>query len=213
MNSNLRSSSSDSMIIKRGKLDILVGCMCSGKTTELLRRLTTAAMIGMKVLYVNHSLDDRNISEFSTHNPLYNPENSKELNNIKYIKTSSLTSINLKVLDEFDYDMIGIDEAQFFTDLFSFVCDAVDIHKKHVIIAGLDGDRNRRKFGQILDLIPLSDSIVKLQPYCKPCGKKQEPAIFTLYIGEKPQNEFQNIIGGMEKYIPVCRECYLNYQG
>lgn len=36
--------------------------------------------------------------------------------------------------------MIGIDEAQFFTDLYEFCCEAADHDGKTVIVSGLDGD-------------------------------------------------------------------------
>jgi Thymidine kinase len=40
-------------------------------------------------------------------------------------------------------DVIGIDEAQFFEDLYEFCCNAADRDGKTVIVAGLDGDYMR----------------------------------------------------------------------
>ncbi|XVF26197.1 hypothetical protein REPUB_Repub13aG0278300 [Reevesia pubescens] len=61
-----------------------------------------------------------------------------------------------------ELDVIGIDEAQFFEDLYDFCCEAADHDGKTVIVAGLDGDYLRRSFGSVLDIIPLADSVMKL---------------------------------------------------
>ncbi|KAG6537415.1 hypothetical protein ZIOFF_002509 [Zingiber officinale] len=59
-------------------------------------------------------------------------------------------------------DVIGIDEAQFFVDLYDFCCNAADRDQKTVIVAGLDGDYLRRRFGSVLDIILLANSVTKL---------------------------------------------------
>ncbi|KAL6197829.1 hypothetical protein ACLB2K_027622 [Fragaria x ananassa] len=103
-------------------------------------------------------------------------------------------------------DVIGIDEAQFFGDLYDFCCEAADHDGKKVIVAGLDGDYLRRSFGSVLDIIPLADSVTKLSSRCELCGK---PAFFTLRKTEEIQTE---VIGGADVYMPVCRKHYVNGQ-
>ncbi|XP_004295318.1 PREDICTED: pentatricopeptide repeat-containing protein At4g16470-like [Fragaria vesca subsp. vesca] len=103
-------------------------------------------------------------------------------------------------------DVIGIDEAQFFGDLYDFCCEAADHDGKKVIVAGLDGDYLRRSFGSVLDIIPLADSVTKLTSRCELCGK---PAFFTLRKTEEIQTE---VIGGADVYMPVCRKHYVNGQ-
>lgn len=69
------------------------------------------------------------------------------------------------------FDVIAIDEAQFFTDLVGFCETAADVDGKHVIVAGLCGDFLRRPFGSVLDLVPLADSITKLAADCFSCNR------------------------------------------
>ncbi|KAF9679399.1 hypothetical protein SADUNF_Sadunf06G0011200 [Salix dunnii] len=103
-------------------------------------------------------------------------------------------------------DVIGIDEAQFFEDLYDFCHDVADHDGKTVIVAGLDGDYLRRSFGSVLDVIPLADSVTKLSAQCEICGKR---AFFTLRKTEETQTE---LIGGADIYMPVCRQHYVTGQ-
>lgn len=65
--------------------------------------------------------------------------------------------------------VVAIDEAQFFPDLAEFCSEAVDVDGKHVIVAGLSGDFKRQRFGQLLELMPLADSITQLRSKCAFC--------------------------------------------
>lgn len=104
--------------------------------------------------------------------------------------------------------MIGIDEAQFFGDLYEFCREAADKEGKTVIVAGLDGDFMRRRFGSVLDLIPIADTVTKLTSRCEVCGKR---ALFTM---RKTEEKVTELIGGAEVYMPVCRSHYVkNGQG
>lgn len=75
--------------------------------------------------------------------------------------------------------------------------------KKRVHIGGLDGDFNRNKFGELLDLIPYCDKVIKLTALCGIC-KNGTVAIFSRRITEETE---QTVIGS-DIYIPVCRECF-----
>ena len=80
----------------------------------------------------------------------------------------------------------------------------LDTTKKHIYVCGLDGDSKRNKFGQILDLIPLSDKVTKLTAICGIC-KDGTPAIFSLRCSK----ELEQKVIGTDNYIPVCRNCYI----
>ena len=75
-----------------------------------------------------------------------------------------------------------------------------------VYVFGLSGDFERNKFGQILDLIPISNNITYLKSICHSCEKVKD-APFTM---RKTSNKEQVSVGGSEEYIAVCRECWLN---
>ncbi|XP_009797944.2 pentatricopeptide repeat-containing protein At4g16470-like, partial [Nicotiana sylvestris] len=103
-------------------------------------------------------------------------------------------------------EVIGIDEAQFFEDLYDFCTEAADHDGKIVIVAGLDGDYLRRSFGSVLDIIPIADTVTKLTSRCELCGKC---ASFTLRKTEETRTE---LIAGADVYMPVCRKHYVSGQ-
>jgi len=144
-------------------LDIYVGPMFSGKSSTLLGVLNKMTDLNFKSLYINNKKDSRD-DIFSTHSSLLKGYCMK-IDALKVVKfDKSIIEIAKK------YDVIGIDEAQFFgTDILEFVREMVDEHLKYVIVVGLDGTYTREKFGFILDLIPMCNKIVKLNAYCKTC--------------------------------------------
>jgi len=99
-------------------------------------------------------------------------------------------------------EVILINEGQFFDDLVVCVQEML-YKKKRVYIAGLDGDFERKKIGQMLDLIPLCDKVTKLTSLCSSC-RNGNLGIFSLRLTEEKE---QTVIGS-ENYIPVCRKCY-----
>uniref|UniRef100_A0A4W6CA72 Thymidine kinase n=1 Tax=Lates calcarifer TaxID=8187 RepID=A0A4W6CA72_LATCA len=97
--------------------------------------------------------------------------------------------------------VIGIDEGQFFPDTVEF-CEEMANLGKTVIVAALDGTFQRKAFGNILNLVPLAESVVKLHAVCMQCYKE---AAYTKRIGAEKEVE---VIGGADKYQAVCRKCY-----
>jgi thymidine kinase len=176
-------------------LELILGCMFSGKSTEIVRMVDRFKTIDAKYLLVKPQIDNRySMTMVQTHSHQQRTcEVRRQLlplfENKKYIES----------------EHIIIEEAQFFDDLEPFVLKAVDEDKKHVIVVGLDGDSNRCNFGQIHKLIPLCDSIQKLKAYCLSCKNGTE-AIFSKRI---IPGENQTYIGAADKYMAVCRECFL----
>ncbi|CAH8378630.1 unnamed protein product [Eruca vesicaria subsp. sativa] len=95
-------------------------------------------------------------------------------------------------------DVIGIDEAQFFGDLYEFCCKVADDDGK-TILAVVDGDYLRRSFGAVLDIIPLADSVMKLTARCEVCGQKD---FFTL---RKTCDTRTELIGGADEVSELIR--------
>ena len=181
-----------------GFLSLILGCMFSGKTTALINIYNEKRNEGKDVYVINFSGDKRyHDSMLSTHD--------KKM--IPCVFTPCLSDLWVShiITNIHTADVILINEGQFFPDLFEIVSSMVEKYGKQVYIYGLDGDFNRRKFGQMLDLIPLCDEVTKLQANCHNCSKD---ALFSHRItAEKDQ-----IIIGSDNYIPLCRECYIgNY--
>ena len=148
--------------------------MYAGKTTELLRRLNIYAELDINTLYINSTLDSRSSLPFSSHNPLLKSAKSTICD---HIKVKNLCDVNCD-----QYQVIGIDEAQFFSGLKNYVTSCVNKGKK-IIISGLNGDYKQEPFGDIIDLIPFCDSIDLLIPFCKLC--KDQTNTSTIYKKNK----------------------------
>ena len=186
-----------------GRLELYMGPMFSGKSTSIILRLARMADIGYDVLYINHSIDNRDTEAqdtiVSTHNSQYTTL-SKKINAIKVSE--------LRDLDICDYQYIAVDEGQFFPDLYESVITWVTGFGKTVLVASLDGDAYRRKFGQVLDLIPNADKVKKLTAFCDLCReneKRLRPAPFT---GRFSDNTDATVVGGRDLYKAMCRECH-----
>jgi len=179
-----------------GRIDLITGCMFSGKSTEIIRLINRYKALEKKILIINHSNDTRyKQNSISTHSNI----------NINCFSTDNLLSI--KSQPKYNYnvaDVIVIEEGQFFDKLYDFALEAADNDSKIIIIAGLDGDSNREEFGDIIKLIPKCDSITKLHALCSIC-KDGTLAPFTKRI-VKNKNQ---VLVGVNEFIPVCRYHYL----
>jgi thymidine kinase len=182
-----------------GYLELIIGPMFSGKTSKLLEIYKQCMFCNIPVSIVNHSLDKRyHETMISSHDKIMAPcMQSNELNELWSKKSTDFDKIVLK-----QSDIILINEGQFFPDLYEVVVDMLK-HNKIIYISGLDGDFERKKFGDILDLIPLCDKVTKLQSLCSRC-KNGTPGIFSMRLTKEKE---QTIVGS-ENYIPVCRKCY-----
>lgn len=198
-------------LMHRGSLDIIIGPMFCGKTSLGNQRATVFADTGFKVARITHSFDDRGKCEgiiskgnVSTHNSSFVGLSGK---------ISQFSAPNLKNIDVNEYQVILIDEAQFFDDLYDIVINWVEKDGKHLIVSGLCGDFERKKFGKILDLIPHCDTVKKLQARCYYCLKDLSKsdfkgnimAISAPFTFRKTGGKDQVHIGGQDDYVPVCR--------
>jgi len=188
------------MVSTIGKLEIIIGNMFSGKSTELIRRYNREKTLNKRILVVNYCLDSR-YSRFANDDTIA----THDKNYVECLKIDKLSYIiENNIID--NYDSFFIDEAQFFTDLYVVVIKLVEEHNKHVVLAGLDGDSNRNKFGDLISLIPICDTVDKLTAYCNKCNDGTYGP-FTKKIGN---NDKLIEIGGKELYIPVCRYHFNN---
>lgn len=175
-----------------GKLELIIGPMFSGKSTELIRRIRLLQKINRKVLVVKPTIDSRYVvDKVTTHN----------FESVECMILDRLSDINNIICD---YHTIVIDEGQFFSDLNSTVIMWLDTYPINIIVGGLDGDFQKNPIGTILELIPHSDSCVKYCSYCNICND-ETPAPFTLRTVKSNDTV---LVGGAESYIPVCRAHY-----
>jgi thymidine kinase len=192
-----------------GYLEIILGSMYSGKSTRLVEIYNQCKFCNISVAVINHSIDNRYDDELlSTHDKIKIPcIKTERLFDVwsDHIDMEDNVAVVPRIKDKFKVatsDVILINEGQFFPDLEEFVKRILK-EGKQVYICGLDGDFERKKFGQILDLIPLCDKVHKLSSLCSLC-KNGTKGIFSMRL----TSEKEQTVVGSENYIPVCRACY-----
>ncbi|XP_076879689.1 thymidine kinase, cytosolic [Brachyhypopomus gauderio] len=173
----------------RGQIQVIFGPMFSGKSTELMRRVRRFQIAQYCCLVIKYAKDVRYSDKgMSTH----------DRNTMDAVPANCLIDVRPVALDA---SVIGIDEGQFFPDVVEFSEEMANLGKT-VIVAALDGTFQRKPFGSILNLVPLAESVVKLNAVCMQCFKE---AAYTKRLGAEKEVE---VIGGADKYHAVCRECY-----
>lgn len=188
-----------------GYLEVILGPMFSGKTSKLIEIYKQYAFCGIQTLVINHSHDTRYNEENSNINLLYSHDQKR----ITCIYSDSLQSViksNMTLFTDSTPLGIFINEGQFFPDLTTGIQQMVKEFKSHVYVAGLDGDFQRAKFGQMLELIPFCDQVYKLQSFCVYC-KDGTKAIFSYRINHTKCCD-QTQVGSEQHYVPLCRKCY-----
>jgi thymidine kinase len=100
-------------------------------------------------------------------------------------------------------DVVLINEGQFFSDIVPFTINMVEEEGKKVYICGLDGDFQRNKIGNLLELIPMCDKMTKLHSLCSMC-KNGKLAPFTF----RSTCDTEQVLIGNDIYMPLCRSCY-----
>jgi thymidine kinase len=181
----------------RGRIEVILGSMFSGKTTEMQRRVRRYVHAHKCIVVIRPKKDTRATTSFKSHDDFEWPTDP----------TLIITVERLADADERikDCDTIGIDEGQFFPDL-DTTADKWAHAGKVVVVAALDGDFRRRPFGRVPDLISMAEYCEKLHAVCSYCFRE---ASFSLRLVDVADTE---LIGGNERYAAVCRECHAKGQ-
>jgi thymidine kinase len=176
-------------------LEVVIGPMFSGKSSFIDSAVRRRRSIGANVLVVKPGADIRYsaASEVVTHDGV---------RVACYTTNAGLMDIPHDITRT--VQTIIIDEAQFFDDLVLFATCEVENFNRDVIVVGLDGDFNRKPFGQVLDCIPLADRVTRLTALCS-CCRDGTPALFS---HRKIDQGGQVLVGGAEAYEPLCRRCF-----
>jgi len=173
-----------------GWIEVITGCMFSGKTEELIRRLRRAEIAKQKVKIFKPLIDTRySDKSIVSHNE------------------QSLPSILIKDIKEVlehsdDAQVIAIDEAQFFSADITMVCNQLAMKGKRVIVAGLDQDYRGVPFEPMPQLLAIAEYITKHLAICVVCGN---PADKTQ---RKTASSERVIVGAADIYEARCRQCH-----
>jgi thymidine kinase len=175
---------------KTGWIEVVCGSMFSGKTEELIRRLNRAKIANMRVGVFKPEIDVRyDAGKIVSHNE----------NKASALPISS--SVDLLNLAE-PFNVVGIDEAQFFDEKIVEVCETLANQGKRVIVAGLDMDYTGKPFGPIPHLLSIANYVTKLHAICMQCGGIASSSYRTT------QNKDQVVLGEKEHYEARCRNCF-----
>lgn len=187
-----------------GRLEVVTGCMFSGKTEELLRRAERARIAGKKVLLFKPEIDTRySAEEVVTHYGRSLPcrRLAGDLGWGKLVQAVGEEALR-------GADVLAFDEAHFFGREFPSLCERLVSLGRRVIVAGLDLNFRGEPFGPIPELLALADEVVKLSAVCPVCG---EPATRSqrLVDGKPTTGGPEVLIGGLERYEPRCRDHFV----
>ena len=174
-----------------GRIEVVCGSMFSGKTEELIRRLRRAKFARQRVEIYKPAIDKR-----------YSEEEVVSHDSNAIMSTPIDSSAQILLLSS-DIDVVGIDEAQFFDDGLVDVCNELANRGVRVIVAGLDMDYKGVPFGPIPALCAIADDVQKVHAICVKCGA-------LAYVSHrKVQGDKRVMIGEMQEYEPLCRDCYI----
>lgn len=175
---------------RTGWIEIVCGSMFSGKTEELLRRLTRARIAKQKVEVFKPAVDVR-----------YDEEDvvSHDARKSTSIPVENASQI-LFYAEEFE--VVGIDEAQFFGNELVSVCNELANRGKRVIVAGLDMDYQGKPFGPIPQLLATAEYVTKVHAICMKCGN------LANYSHRTVKDDKLVVLGETDAYEPLCRKCF-----
>ncbi len=175
---------------RSGWVEVICGCMFSGKTEELIRRLKRAkiAEMGVQVFkpLVDTRYDEASIVSHDTTSVLATPVDN----------SSRLLRINEETR------VVGIDEAQFFDAGITEVCEELALRGIRVVVAGLDMDYRGKPFGPMPNLMAIAEYVTKVHAICVHCGNLASHS-YRLASGDEVI-----LLGEKEQYEPRCRSCY-----
>jgi thymidine kinase len=176
---------------KSGWIEVVCGCMFSGKTEELIRRLNRALIAKQKVEIFKPAIDKR------YHDVKIVSHAERE------IRSTPVNFANDILLLAGDCDVVGIDEAQFFDDAIVEVCNQLANSGKRVIVAGLDMDFEGKPFGPMPNLLAVAEFVTKVHAICAQTG---ELASFSF---RRNQNQSQVMLGEKDTYEARSRSAFL----
>lgn len=179
---------------------LIYGPMFSGKSTELISRMRLYNFTGKKSVIIKYTRDARyaDASKFTTHDDAH-----------MSVASPILTTDKLMDIKCADYDVIGIEELQFFDDAYEFCCDMLK-QKKILIATALNGTWKQEIFPNLLKILPLTFIVQKEGAVCSRCGKHGDNNdVVRADVSHKITKSSDLIeIGGADMYQALCLACH-----
>lgn len=177
---------------RAGWIEVICGSMFSGKTEELIRRLNRARIAKQKVEVFKPAIDVRYdeedvVSHDAKKSPSIPVENASQI--LFYAE---------------DFEVVGIDEAQFFGNELVAVCNELAEKGKRVVVSGLDMDYTGKPFGPIPHLLSIAEYVTKVHAICMRCGD------LANYSHRTVLDDKLVVLGETDAYEPLCRKCFVS---
>ena len=173
-----------------GWIEVVCGCMFSGKTEELIRRLRRAQIAKQKVAIFKPRIDKR-----------YSAEHIVSHSDQSLVSTVVDDASDILKLAA-DAQVVGVDEGQFFKQNLVEVCETLANKGKRVIVAGLDQDYRGKPFDPMPQLLAIAEYITKTLAICVVCGNPADRTQRTTSSSERV------LVGAKDMYEARCRRCH-----
>ena len=176
---------------RKGSIEVICGSMFSGKTEELIRRLKRAQYAKQKVEIFKPAVDTR-----------YDETKVVSHNSNSIHSTPVPSSANILLLAN-EVQVVGIDEAQFFDNELTNVCEQLANNGVRVIVAGLDMDYLGNPFGPMPSLLAVAEYVTKVHAICMRCGN------LANHSHRITDESSLVLLGETNNYEPLCRDCFV----
>jgi thymidine kinase len=174
-----------------GSVEVICGSMFSGKSEELIRRLTRAKIARLRVQVFKPRIDTRfSEVEVVSHGGL------------RLLAVAVERSADILDLTDARSEVIGIDEAQFFDSGIVDVVNRLADLGKRVVVAGLDQDYLGRPFDPMPALMAAAEEVTKTRAICVRCGSAASRTQRLVASDERV------VVGATGLYEARCRRCF-----
>jgi len=175
-----------------GWVEVIAGSMFSGKSEELIRRLTRARIARQKVQVFKPGIDAR-----------YSDEEIASHSGQKHLSIPVTTTAEMMSQIREDTEVVGIDEGQFFDMEIVDAVNQLAEQGRRVIVAGLDQDFMGKPFEPMPQLLCVAEFITKTHAICVKCGSTAN------YSQRTVESEARVEVGASDKYEARCRQCFV----
>lgn len=179
-----------------GILEVITGCMSSGKSEELIRRLKRATIAKQQVLVFKPAIDIRTGASIA----------SRDGKIFDAVTLSNLSDVN-EIIRSY-HAVVAFDEVQFFEDGLISVIRKLVQNGHRVLAAGLDTDFRGEPFGIVPQLLAEADMVTKLNAVCVRCGNNAIRTQRLICGAPAPYNSPRIVVGGNDLYEARCRLCH-----
>ena len=175
----------------QGWIEVIVGCMFSGKSEELIRRLRRAQIARQRVQIFKPVIDTR-----------FADDHIVSHSDMRIQSEAVATSRLLLERVGTDAEVVGIDEGQFFDLELPMVCNTLADRGVRVIVAGLDQDYLGKPFDPMPQLLAIAEYITKTHAICMVCGNPASHTQRLVASGDRV------LVGASGLYEARCRACF-----